>query len=141
MKNRADIKTKTAVRSAASDRSESKLLYRHDRYDDGSIRLKRPYRKGIRDDREMLKHDCLAFGRDLSKLPPHKKKEFLDFERAYVYFYRLYTGSCVLPKAASAALDLVQRDMEELRRELDEILELDFEIPAYSPKQKIKTGP
>jgi hypothetical protein len=80
----------------------------------------------------MLKHDCLSFCRDLSKLSAAKRKEFLDFEKAYVYFYRLYSGSDAFPKPISHLLDSIQAEMERLRYELDEILDLDCDVPPYT---------
>lgn len=97
---------------------ENKLLYRYDRYRDGSLRLARPYVRGSRDDQNLNKFDCLAFDQDLSKLPPDKRQDFLDFEAAYVHFYRVWAGSHRATSGVSRALDLIQRDMEALRKEL-----------------------
>lgn len=111
-----------------SKENEQRLLYRYDRYLDGSIRLARPYVRGSTDDVRMNKFDCLAFESDLSALPPTKRQDYLDFEAAYVHFYRVWTGSASLSSALSLALDRIQRDMEMLRKELNFSLEEEKEI-------------
>lgn len=111
---------------SSKEQKERRLLYRYDRFDDGSLRLSRPNTYGKRDESDVVKHDCLAFEFDLSVLPEEKRKEYLEFERAYVNFYRLWTGSGTLPPGLSRALDLVQRDMEKLRSFLSELLKQDL---------------
>jgi hypothetical protein len=100
------------------EQPEVKLLCRYDRLPDGSLKMVKPYRRGVRDDRELLERDCLAFETDLSCLCPERRKKYLAFEEAYVQFYRVWTGSYALPGPVSRALDVIQADMEHLRKEL-----------------------
>lgn len=117
---------------------ERRLLNRYKRHDDGSVSLEKPYCKSSRDEAEVMQRDCLAYDRDLSVLPPDKKEKYLSFEQAYMSFYRLWTGSGDLPSSISRALDLIQADMESLRKEIDDVLENEDGAPAYSPRKKIK---
>ena len=123
------------------EQPENKLLCRYDRLPDGSIKLARPYVRGVRDDSALLNEDCLAFERDLSLLPEDRKEQYLAFENAYTKFYRLWTGSGDFSLRLSRALDLIQANFEKLRREIDEILDEVEGIPTYSPRRKIEDRP
>lgn len=115
---------------SSKEQKERRLLYRYDRFDDGSLRLSRPNTYGKRDESDVVKHDCLALEFDLSVLPEEKRKEYLEFEKAYVNFYRLWTGSGFLPAGLSRALDLIQRDMEKLRAFMSDLLKSDLDLSA-----------
>jgi hypothetical protein len=116
---------------------EVKLLCRYDRLPSGSLKLVRPYVRGVRDDRSLLKADCLAFERDLSTLPEDRKEQYLAFEEAYTKFYRLWTGSGDFSLRLSRSLDLLQADFEKIRRELDCALDEIEGIPTYSSRRKV----
>jgi len=120
---------------------ERKLLNRFSRNEDGSIVLDKPYCKATRDEAEIMFRDCLAFERDLSGLPPLVKEKYLAFEKAYTAFYHVWTGSIELPSPVSKAMDLIQSDMESLRKEIDNLLEEEEQVPLYSPRKKVQESP
>lgn len=112
------------------EQTEARLLYRYDRTEDGGIVLARPYHRGTRDEKEMLQYDCLAFEEDLSKFPEKTRDKLLDFEAAYVMFYRVWTGSGNnLPPGVSRSLDHLQTAFEGFRDAVRDAPQFGFSKP------------
>lgn len=116
---------------------------RFERLPDGSIRRIRKSKEGperIHPDQELL-----AFGCSLKPLSERVRERYLSFEACYAAFYKLWTGSGLWAAPdLSQALDVVQRDMEQLRALLSYYLvedlrkaagiEGDFEPNAPAPE-------